>query len=199
MMKSPKSLKELSCIVAARAGALTDDILAQPDYRELCHRVLHMHTQRKLLNEYRDYNPDGSLKKRYTYDENDNATACWLFDGCDRATYMSNSGFGTTLLIRFYRGEIRCIQFKRPFEDIFELFIEAGGLCSQLSITIPFGNFIHRRTCLKLLSNSREFDLDLYKRHAKSGCNCEASLDIYAVFDKFGYATSELANDLELD
>ena len=68
-VKPIKSLKTLSCIAAAASDKLTDEILTQPDYRELIHRTLSDEQQLALFDEYHNYSSDGNLiyrERRYS-------------------------------------------------------------------------------------------------------------------------------------
>ena len=67
MISNPKSLIQLSCLAAARENKLTGAILTQPDYREICHRVLPKDQQIKLFSEYRKYSDDGMLVMKQIY------------------------------------------------------------------------------------------------------------------------------------
>jgi hypothetical protein len=56
------SLKKICCVAAAKK--IPQEILQQPDYRELLHRSLPLKRQIKLFGEARGYYPDGHLKCR---------------------------------------------------------------------------------------------------------------------------------------
>jgi hypothetical protein len=201
-MKSPKSLKELSCIAAVSAGVLTDDVLAQPDYRELIHRALPKREQIKLLNESREYGMNGRLEHRSIY--NPDGTKCyrWFLDPYVYA-YIKYVfyGPGTKLEILFYRkGDrhtgIKSITLENSNGFGFYLSHSHYGISLHPTFKNKSHGIVHDRVCLSVCTDTG--DLKRYYRHQLSNCKCEGVRDEYTLC-KRGKTIATMITDLELD
>ena len=195
-MNSPKSLKALSCIAAAHVGVMTTDVLAQPDLRELCHRVLPVDQQVKLLGESREYYPDGKLCYRHIYDANYFRTACWHFNEQGGIEYTSYGVLDSHLMIRFNKNGTHVIRLMNQSKDLFELSLVPYHLCFEVTLRGYSKTFHHHRICLKM--KDKQPLRDIVTQHKLNECKCEAVHDIYVLFEDCVF-TGYVANDLELD
>jgi hypothetical protein len=193
-LKSPKSLKELSCTVAARAGVLTDEILAQPDFRELIHRTLPKQQQIKLLGESHEYTTQGSLYIRALYDSSGFKHTQWCWYNSNILYYTSFSKTDTRLEITFLdSGVISDIEFVNPHGVGVELI---SGKC-YMSLEPYFNGTPHGVPCYKMCLNTY---LDAKNSSCERGyrCKCDGRIIEYLLYEQ-GQCVARLAMNLELD
>jgi hypothetical protein len=190
-MIRPKSLARLSCLAAADNGQLTDEILRQPDYRELMHRTLPEAEQIKLLGESCEYNSDGMIVKRNVYDSHGKKIISWFYDRHRWITYTSYSETGTRLSITFRDDlSIARIGFINPTGAGFQLSTAGFDMHVELFLRNTPHGISQYRTCM-IEHQCRKHDLGTVK--------C-----LEGVFDKYilhyqGTRLGCIHNNLELD
>jgi hypothetical protein len=201
-MKSPKSLKALSCIVAAANNKLTDEVLAQPDFRELIHRTLSADQQVKLLGESREYCTDGRIGYRFAYNPDGSTCYRWFLDPY-RYAYIAYVFYGpdAELEILFYRkGErdtgIKSITLKNSTGFGFHLSHCHYGISLHPTFKNKSHGIAHDRLCLNVCTGADT--MNRYFRHQISECKCEAVRDEYTLY-KRGKPVATMITDLELD
>lgn len=192
VVKPIRPLKELSCLVAAGAGKLTDDVLTQPDYRELMHRILPKHEQIKLLNESHEYATNGRLYIRALYDSSGFKHTQWWWYNSNVLCYTSFSKSDTRLEITFLtNGTIADIEFVNPHGVGAEL-----SVCRYYTELEPYLNGNpHGISCHKTCLSTH---LNIKNSSCERKCNCDGRFIDYFLYEQGGYIT-KLTMDLELD